>query len=103
MSIPLAGDGVFWAMLTPIQKERVLNDIAEEASNRFKFYVDSLVESFDFRDMGPDGRMAMYQARSLIEWQELQVAIPDEYSKQMRDWYVLERRIKQVQQTKPTC
>lgn len=94
MTIPLIGDGVFFGMLSAKQKEAVLQSVAEEAASRFNQYVDSLVQAFDFRNVDAQGRYAMYQARQMQEWQLLQQAIPDEYQKQLQDYYILERRIK---------
>ena len=93
MAIPLAGEGVFFAMLSQEQKEAVLAGAAEEAALRFEQYVDSLVQAFDFRELDAQGRLATYKARSYIEWSNLQQVIPQEFAKQLQDYYIIERRV----------
>lgn len=97
--LPFMSEGGVFARLEPEQKDRVLKMVGQKAKDKFSTYRHTLKEAFDFRSLDSQGRLAIYRARTIEDWNAKQEMFPDEYNKQIRDYYILERRVKGAQGT----
>ena len=98
--IPMVSEGVVFASLSKQAKNRVIQEIGKRAARLFEVKRDAIVNALDFREMVSQDRHEFYKGRSVQEWADLKQTFPEEYSKQIRDFYILERRISSAQNKK---
>lgn len=95
--VPMISEGVVFASLSKKGKERVLEEVGKRAARLFEVKKDSIVDALDFRKMVSQDRLEFYKGKTVQEWNALKQTFPEEYSKQIRDFYILERRISSAQ------
>lgn len=82
----------FFGPLTQDQKEEVLRDVSVEASQRYQWGREAVLDSVGLRALRGTDRLTAYQNRAPEIWANLQAQLPTEYQKQMEDWGKLEQR-----------
>lgn len=83
--------GFFWGQLDDQQKAKVLEDVADEAAERFQAKLEQYVDSTGLRKPRGKEMLSLYRLRSPGTWAEMQAAFPHEYTRQMRQWRQLEQ------------
>ena len=90
--MPLVSDGLLFGALNERQKEGVLAQVAVQAAERFKQYIEAIETAFDFRAPKTQfEKMALYRGRSPEEWAAIQGINPKDYEDQMKAWVNMER------------
>ena len=92
--VPMLSEGVAFATLSKHGKDKVIKEIGEEAARLFDVKKQAIIDALDFRKMVSVDRLDFYRGKTTQEWAQLKQTFPDEYANQIRDFYILERRIK---------
>lgn len=89
--LPLKGPSAFYGRLPQDQKERVLQNVRQEAARRFKKYREAVKEAVGLPELKGAALLEAYRNRTPDVWSMLQQYFPDEYGRQMAEWGKMEQ------------
>lgn len=86
----MAGPSIFFGDLEESDKEDVLQQVARESIQKFKWYAESLEEALHIKKLTGSQLLKAYRQRLPISWAMLQDLDMSEYDRQMSEWRGME-------------